>query len=780
LIGAHCSLAQDAPTDTSQVTPSGSPSTPPANTPADPKSSTDPKPSGDPSAAPDSRTLPPITVTSPAPPKAKPKERLRPATTTIARRTVPVERRPPPAPATRPLPDGVVLNGGPPVVWTTAGPVSGYRALTAVTATKTDTPIERIPQSIQVIPRSVIDDQQPLTQSEALRNVSGVSGMPTNTFFGHAYKVRGFPADRFVDGLPNWFDGGDFVSLVNTERIEVLKGPSGILYQAGLNPVGGIINSISKLPTPVRSYEAGFMAGGFALWNPWFDVNQPLNAAGTALFRVTGDFERSRDYIDVIQHQRFSLNPTLLLSNNDGTKLTIQGRFTGREFQAYNGLPGAGTIDRSVFTIRDNLFPSTPDLPTTTTTYNGLTARLDHEFNSAWSMNAAARISQGDLRSPVQFPWPNAPLFGSTFSYVNGYFPIDVTEVSVNPNLVGKFAVGDTKNVLLIGADYDRVMTRVSFDAAFAGLVDLANPAFPPYVPPTPGPLTSVLDTRERLANSGLTVQLQSTIWERLHLLVGARDAYIHIQSADRVLNTNFDTSASRVLPRVGGVLDLVPGISVFADYSEGFRGVPFYNGSTPPKPEESNQTEGGVKLALPSGFSGTLAWFTITRRNVVSTLPGSLVLAVQIGEQRSQGFEADVTWQPIPGLSMLGSYAHIDARIIRDQLFAPGNVLDRVPADSGRFWVNYKFQDGPLRNVAVGAGVYAASRQAISPDNQYFTPAYATVDGKIAHDVDQWSFALIGKNLTNARYFQPFPLNVGWVAPGEPLTVYAMAKRKY
>ena len=79
-----------------------------------------------------------------------------------------------------------------------------------------------------------------------------------------------------------------------------------------------------------------------------------------------------------------------------------------------------------------------------------------------------------------------------------------------------------------------------------------------------------------------------------------------------------------------------------------------------------------------------------------------------------------------------------------------------------------------------MGAGVYAASSQAISADNQYFTPAYATVDGKISYDVDQWTFALIGKNLTNTRYFQPFPLSVGWVAPGEPLTVYAMAKRKY
>ena len=178
------------------------------------------------------------------------------------------------------LPDGVALNGGPPVTQTTAGPVSGYRALTSVSATKTDTPIERIPQAIAVVPRAVLDDQQPLGQMDALRNISAVTPMSANTFIGYAYKVRGFPADRYVDGLPNYYDGGDNTSLLNTERIEVLKGPAGILYQGGIGPVGGIINTVSKLPTENRFAEIGFTAGGYRLGNTWFDVNQPLASGG--------------------------------------------------------------------------------------------------------------------------------------------------------------------------------------------------------------------------------------------------------------------------------------------------------------------------------------------------------------------------------------------------------------------------------------------------------------------------------------------------------------------
>ena len=182
----------------------------------------------------------------------------------------------------------------------------------------------------------------------------------------------------------------------------------------------------------------------------------------------------------------------------------------------------------------------------------------------------------------------------------------------------------------------------------------------------------------------------------------------------------------------------------------------------------------------LPSGFAGTLAWFDITRRNVMNLLPGAPFLAVQIGAQRSRGFDMDFTWQPIPGLSIIGSYAHIDAFLVQDQLYPAGNKLDRVPANSGRVWANYKFQSLPLRNVSIGAGFYAASQQATALDNLYFTPAFVTFDAKLAYEAERWSVALIGKNLADRRYYEPFPSGLGLVAPGEPLTVYLVATAKY
>jgi iron complex outermembrane recepter protein len=121
-----------------------------------------------------------------------------------------------------------------------------------------------------------------------------------------------------------------------------------------------------------------------------------------------------------------------------------------------------------------------------------------------------------------------------------------------------------------------------------------------------------------------------------------------------------------------------------------------------------------------------------------------------------------------------------VKAVVTQDQLFAPGTVLERVPRDSGRFWVNYKFQDGWLQNIAIGAGLYAASAQAVALDNIYFTPGYVTLDGKIAYETDHWSLGVTGKNLADRRYFVPYASGSGYIMPADGRTVLAFGKLRY
>jgi iron complex outermembrane receptor protein len=66
-----------------------------------------------------------------------------------------------------------------------------------------------------------------------------------------------------------------------------------------------------------------------------------------------------------------------------------------------------------------------------------------------------------------------------------------------------------------------------------------------------------------------------------------------------------------------------------------------------------------------------------------------------------------------------------------------------------------------------------------VALDNLYFTPSYITFDAKLAYEADHWSVALVGKNLADRRYFEPFPVGLGLVEPGQPLTVYVVATVK-
>lgn len=446
-----------------------------------------------------------------------------------------VAPRPAPAPQqARPATAAEPLVGGRPVETTTAGPVRGYQALTSRGLTRTDTPIERVPQSMVVLPRRVIDDQGATTQSEAFRNVSGVQPLSPHSAGQGSPFVRGFLAERFVDGLPNFYDYGARDLTINVERIEVLKGPGSIFYQGGPNPIGGAINVVSKLPTMTRFATAGVTVGSYGMVSPFLDVNQPLNADKTLLFRVTGQYERTGAVIDKLDRRTFSLNPTLMFDNRNGTIVTLQGHISQHRQQDYPGLPIAGTLDRSGYTVRRDLFPVNRNLPKADSRLMSLTARIDHTINEVWSVNTTARIAQARFREPAQFVFGNTPAVPpSTFGIWNADLNQDQTEVSGNANAVAKFDWGVTKNRFLFGLDYNRVKDDGIFNGALVGVTDFANPVFLAFAHPPEGAFTTFQKPRNTYQQFGVTAQLQTTAWDKLHVLAALKLAHVNIDSRD-------------------------------------------------------------------------------------------------------------------------------------------------------------------------------------------------------------------------------------------------------
>lgn len=694
---------------------------------------------------------------------------------------------------------------------------AGYYVPKSKSATRTDSLIKEVPQSIVIIPREVINDQQNITLGEALGNASSIvvnNQFSTPSF--EATKIRGFRAEQLVDGFTQYYNAGDRESLVNVNSLDVLKGSNAVLYSGGSgSPVGGIVNIVSKLPNKKASSEIGIKIGSYKFAQPYFDVNQPLN--DNVLFRITGEYTRADSNTDVVEQKRYNINPAITFTNNETTSLTLQGKFSRWRQQDYQGLPATGTVAGN-FKLRRDLFIGDKDLPDSTTNFDGIWATLDHKLNDVWSFNTKARYSESEFDQKAQVFGGNTPdrsdVSPSSWGIYNTQLYQKQTEKTILANATAKFDWGISKNKVLLGADYSKFKDKgfMDLDAAFDGdtlkvlaagdcttaaffgspcstPVNLANPSFTPYSKPGAGINNNFVTN----TTYGAYAQWQSTIADRMHLLASLRQAHVEVDFSGPELDmtstlvnlgssnftsvykqANANTEKNKLLPRFGAVVDVTDSISVFANYSEGLRGQPYALFSGTPKPEETRQREVGIKLDTGS-LAGQLALYNIERSNVAISDPANFTRSLTNGEQRSRGFETDLTWQATPSLKLLGNYAYTNAEFTKNAstTVLSGYQLQGVPKNSARVWANYSFASRGLPGLSAGLGVYWQSEAYIDNANTFKAESYHTVDAAVNYQTTRYNVGLTVKNLTNEDYNQFYNYLGGRIAPSIGTTAY-------
>ena len=181
--------------------------------------------------------------------------------------------------------------------------------------------------------------------------------------------------------------------------------------------------------------------------------------------------------------------------------------------------------------------------------------------------------------------------------------------------------------------------------------------------------------------------------------------------------------------------------------------------------------------------LQATVAGFRLRRRNTPTADPNHAFYSLQIGEQQVQGMDADATWQParLRNLSVIGSFAFLDSALVKDNTFPIGGLITAVPRLSARVYANYRFSAGRYSGFALGAGVFASSRQAVDPSNTLFTGSSSLFDARAGYTLHGIRGRLNGatlyvnaKNLGNVRDLLPYTYLGYRVAPVEPRSVYA------
>jgi len=674
-----------------------------------------------------------------------------------------------------------------PASWTvdqvTVTAPAGYTAPIAGASTRTATPIIETPQSIQVLTRTLLDEQDLRTLSDALVNVSGVTPSKPEEAVLINPIIRGFQAETYIDGLPAY--GGtpiaDPSSLVNVERIEVAKGPSSALYGGGLGaPLGGLINLVSKAPTGQRAAEVGLRAGSFNTLDPYFDVNQPLTADHRLLFRVTGEYQSADSPIHAVNSERWSIYPTLSFALTDKTVITVRGQYGHVDQLEYSGLPAAVTVPGTQRALADH-FSGATDAPHTTIENKLVTVELAHAFSEALKGEVAARYyeSRFDEYGSFIYPafYPPSPTAPTAYALLTGYLPTTTKETTLDGHLEYRTSLMGAAHDLLVGVNLDHTQydAAIGFNFVPIGIVDYANPNSDVPFGTAPKPTSTETDTYE---TSAIYLQDQATIAGRLHLTGSVRYTQLTLRQRELAL----DKTYSRTTPRIGATFDVSPSVAVFAGYSEGFRAVPNFYGTSPPKPETSTSVEAGVKFAVTSlGLSGTVAGYQLTRQNVAVANPSVPFTSIQTGEQQSKGYEADLIWEPSRNLSVLAAYANTDARVTRDTTLPVGSQLIRSPRNSGRLAVRYRVLDGALKGLSFGGGVTAASRRQVTLPNLYQTPAYAVLDAQAAYSWDRYTVSASVSNLADRSYFEPYAyLAQSVVIPGQSRAAYVTLKARF
>jgi len=647
----------------------------------------------------------------------------------------------------------------------------------AATATRTDTPLMDIPQSLQVITQTLMQEQDTRTLADALVNVSDV--VPTNPEEGLFTPpiIRGFPAEVYVDGLPI-FGGNqqafDPTSLVGVERIEVLKGPSSTLYGGGLgSPLGGLINIVSERPDDKLSGVVALRAGSFSTWNPYVDLNVPL-APGIAA-RVAAEYERNDSWIDLVKGERWSVKPSLSLQIDPGTDLLLQGQFNHRSQLEYSGLPAsqalAGQLDRYAF-------PGAPVGQPRTVTDNQMgTVELRHAFSEDLRLTVSGRYYNSRVPEDGSFIYPALYPTDAATPTTYPILPLNMltttNEGTLDANLLANVYALGGRHEILAGIDYDgtRFSSGMAFYGVPVGAIDLAHPIYDlSFGSQMPLNLTQT----DRYQTVAAYAQDQAT-YGRLHLTGSLRETGLDFREKEE----GTDQTYHHVSPRVGAAFDIAAGVALYAGYETAFRAPFGFIGLAPPKPETSKNYEGGLKLA-PAGFglSGTIAVFQQTHDNIATPIPNNLFYSEQTGQQRARGLESDLIWEPARAFSLLMNYAYTEAQVTKDNSIPLGNELPRVPKQSGRIAVRYRVTEGGAQGLSFGAGVTAFGARQLTLPNTVSVPGYTAVDGQAAYDFGHFTLEVSVVNLTGRRAFDPYEyLGFPVVMPNQPRSAYVTLK---
>ncbi|KVL31746.1 TonB-dependent siderophore receptor [Burkholderia sp. MSMB1835] len=634
------------------------------------------------------------------------------------------------------------------------------------TGTKTDTPIDEIPQTIDIVTAQQIEMTGAADLNQALRYVPGFATFGADSRTDWYAALRGFTPTLYVDGLPapntaviaNWR-----VDPYTIDSIAVLRGPTSVLYGAG--EPGAIVDARTKRADGARVREAGVQLGNDARKQAMLDVGDSLDPDGKVAYRFVGVARDGNAVTGPNGDRRVALAPSFRWRPNADTSLTFSATYLQDSGDiSSNFLPASGTVlPNPNGRLSQDIYMGDPSFNDYRKKQWSLGYALEHRVNAIWTLHQDVRWSHLSLDDATVFGNGFAPRSTTNMMRFAGLFQLNYSRLDIDNRAQARVGTGPLEHTLLFGLQFDRQTTTNSVLLALAPSLDLYHPVYRPVTAAIFSGPTSLGHVDQYTAMNGFGVYAQDQIrWRRWTLTLGGREDVVNARFDDRAAGTHAQQDVSAFSGRVGLTYRGDAGLSPYVSYSTSFDpviGVRMYGGGLP-KPTRGTQTEAGLRWQ-PAGRNLMLnaAVYRIDQTNVVTPTPVNLdptaTTSVQTGKVRSRGIELSAVGQVTRELSIVASYLYQDVKNVQanDASLNHWPVSVPLPRQMASMWADWTWRTGALAGFGIGGGVRYQSASAGAPDNSLTVPSATLYDLAIHYELPRWRFAVNVANLFDRRY---------------------------
>jgi iron complex outermembrane recepter protein len=639
------------------------------------------------------------------------------------------------------------------------GAIQGYVAGRSMAGTKTNTPIMETPQSISVVGSEQIRDQKPSKFDEILRYTPGVLGGtfgadPRNDWL----LIRGFKSDDnsvFLDGLQLFYTSYASWKLqpFNLERVEVLRGPSAVLY-GGSSP-SGIVNAVSKMPPaePIRYLETG--VNNFGNSYLAFDFGGPASIPtenGKLFYRLVGQVQGGGTQVDFTQDNNFFIAPSLTWKPDADTTFTVLASASKNETRGINFLPYIGTVVDAPFgRIPTRRFTSEPSADTFKREQEMLGYQFERNLSDNVTFRQNARFAHVDVTYATLFGLDyDGPAAAANLARGNFLTRGIANQADLDSQLEYRFDTGILKHKTLFGLDLKHYSIDDWQGFGAATSLNLLNPVYTPTARFSGAPYRDTTLTQKQI---GAYLQDQIKL-DRFTLVLSGRNDWVTTTDNNHI-GPGQSREDSQFSGRAGLIYNFDFGFAPYVAYATSYNPVIGISNGHLLLPETGQQTEVGFKFQ-PSGFDGHFgfAWFDLKRQNALTVDPTNVLLPTQSGEVTSRGIELEAVANVAPGLKVVGSFTAYDLFVSKDLDPALiGKVPTNTPQQLTSAWADYTFQDGPLTGFGFGAGVRYIGSSFADQANLKPVPSVVLGDAAIHYEWQNWRAALNVINIADTTY---------------------------